>query len=111
MIPNDPFYWQEAVKVRKGDTQHLSDDAYHVYQYLQGLGQYTLSAALIAAYRDYSSEWLEAFSKQFFDSFINPDSEASKLNFDPDLLAEIRHYRALVQGLSLPVKIEQLTLF
>ena len=111
MIPQDPYYWQQYAKVQKSDSKHLPDEAYCIYQYLKGLQQYTLIAALIAAYRDHDKEWLEAFKKQYLDSFIDPDSEKARAVMDADLISELRHYKEIVKSLALPTKIEQLQLF
>jgi hypothetical protein len=110
LIPLNPYDWQTAANVQKGDTKALPEDAYLVYQYLEGMGQYILSAALVAAYRDHERAWLDAFQKQFCDSFIDPDTPKAKESFDPDLLSEVRHYRNAVKALDLPVKIKQLSL-
>lgn len=111
LIPQDPYFWQQYAKVERGDSKYLTSDAYSLYQYLWGMQQWTLISALVAAYRDHDQDWLDAFQKQYLASFIDPDSQKAREIMDSDLISEMKHYKDIVVGLSLPTKIEQLSLF
>lgn len=113
LIPRDPYQWQQIIRPQKADSAHLTSDAYRVYQWILGQHQTFLSYALIAAYRDHSSEWLETFKSHALSSFINPAKALQDPTIDQemrDVCEEVAYYRKLISDLNLPVLIQQLSL-